>query len=204
MIEKLKYALFSIPDYDIYRRYFQTNDSIMIYYNNVIVKATKHEVSVYYDQEDPLIAKDLKYITKSNTIKSFDDIPSAINYMYYLSLVTSDIRYTSYHYFLHRLKDIELNYDYFSFGLAGNYPNYSEENLSIRCDVSDICIRGNKIKFNFVVTFDKDYSCQLSFYPEKPIWNEGKNCPEKDIDKIIHYILNLKVDNYEDIPLLET
>lgn len=204
MIEKLKYALFSIPDYDIYRKYFQAKDSITIYYNNVIIKATDREVSVYYDPEEPLVAKDLKYINKDNTIKSFDDVPSSIDYMNYLSLVTSDIRYTSYHYFLYRLKELELSYDYFSFGLAGDYPNYSEENLSIRCDISDISIKENKVKFNFVITFDKDYKCKLWFYPENPIWNEGKKCPKRDVDKIIEYILNLKVDNYDDIPLIES
>ncbi len=204
MIEKLKYALFSIPDYDIYRRYFQTNDSITIYRSNVIIKATNKEVSVYYDPDEPLIAKDLKYISKENTIKSFEDIPSAIDYMNYLSLVTSDIRYTSYHYFLYRLKEIKLNYEYFSFGLAGSYSDYSEQNLSIRCDVSELSINEKKVKYNFIVIFDKNYKCRLSFYPEKPVWNEGKNCPETEVDKVIDYIINLNVDNYEDIPLIES
>ncbi|WP_294281691.1 hypothetical protein [uncultured Chryseobacterium sp.] len=204
MIEKLKYALFSIPDYEIYRRYFQTNDSITIYYKNVIVKASSQKVSVYYDPEEPLIAKELKYINKENTIKTFDDISSAINYMNYLSLVTSDIRYTLYHYFLHQLEEIELNYNFLSFGLAGNYPNFSDKDLSIRCDLGDLTVGKKKVKYNIIIIFNNDGSCRLSFYPEDPAWNEEKICPERDVDKTIEYILNLKVDHYKDIPLIQS
>ncbi|WP_288445556.1 hypothetical protein [uncultured Chryseobacterium sp.] len=204
MIEKLKYALFSIPDYDIYRRYFQTSDSIIVYYNNVIVKATNKDISVYYDPEDPLISKNLKYINKDNTIKSFDDISPAIDYMNYLSSVTSDIRYTLYHYFFFKLQDVGISYNYLSFGLAGNYPNYNENNLSIRCDFGDLSIMNKKVKYNCIIIFNSDGSSRFSFYPEEPAWNEEKICPKKDIDKILEYILNLKVDNYKDIPLMES
>lgn len=204
MIEKLKYALFSIPDYDIYRKYFQTKDDITIYYKNVIVNATNHEVSVFYDSEEHFVTKGLKYLDRNNTIKFFNDIPSAIDYMNYLSSVTSDIRYTLYHYFLFKSKDVGINYNYFSFGLAGSYPNYSEDNLSIRCEMGDLTIKNRKVKYNCLIIFNNDGSCKFSFYPEKPAWNEEKICPKRDIDKIIEYILNLDVDNYEDIPLIES
>jgi hypothetical protein len=204
MIEKLKYALFSIPDYGIYRKYFQTKDDITIYYNNVIIKATNNEVSVFYDPKEHFIKKGLKYLDKNNTMKSFNDIPSAIDYMNYLSSVTSDIRYTLYHYFLFKLKDVGIYYNYFSFGLAGSYPNDSEDNLSIRCDFGDLTIIDKTVKYNCLILFNNDGSCRFSFYPEEPLWNEGKICPQRDVDKIIEYILNLNVDNYKDIPLIES
>ncbi|MEN4762891.1 hypothetical protein ABEG63_21405 [Chryseobacterium sp. C39-AII1] len=204
MIEKLKYALFSIPDYDIYRKYFQTKDSITIYYKNVIVKATNDEISVFYDSEEHFVAKGLKYLDKNTTLKLFNDVPSAIDYMNYLSLVTLDIRYTLYHYFLFKLKDVGINYNYFSFGFAGSYPNYSEDNLSIRCDFGNLSIVDKKVKYNCIIIFNNDGSTRFSFYPEEPAWNEQKICPKRDVDKIIEYILNLKVDNYEDIPLIES
>lgn len=44
----------------------------------------------------------------------------------------------------------------------------------------------------------------MRFIPEKPVWNEGKEYPKSDVDEIIEYILNLNVDTYEDIPLIES
>ncbi|SHN07970.1 hypothetical protein SAMN05444360_1418 [Chryseobacterium carnipullorum] len=204
MIEKLKYALFSISDYDIYRKYFQTKDSITIYYKNVIVKATNDEISVFYDSEEHFVTKGLKYLDKNNTLKLFTDIPAAIDYMSYLSLVTLDIRYTLYHYFLFKSNESEIDYKSISFVLVGSYPNYSEENLSIRCDIGGLTIKNRKVKYNCLILFNNDGSCRFSFYPEEPAWNEEKICPKRDIDKIIEYILNLNVDNYEDIPLIES
>lgn len=204
MIEKLKYALFSIPDYDIYRMYFQTKDSITVYYKNVIVKATSEEISVFYDSEEHFVTKGLKYLDKNTTLKNFTDIPSALDYMKYLSLVTLDIRYTLYHYFLFKLKNVGINYNYFSFVLAGSYPNYSEDNLSIRCEIGGLSIMDKKVKYNCLIIFNNDGLCRFSFHPEEPLWNEEKICPKRDVDKIIEYILNLKVDNYDDIPLIES
>jgi hypothetical protein len=34
--------------------------------------------------------------------------------------------------------------------------------------------------------------------------NEGKKCPETEVAEIIEYILNLNVDNYDNIPLIES
>lgn len=204
MIEKLKFALFNIPGYSIYRKYFETHDQIKIYYHNVIVMATNNEVLVYYDSEEHFVTKNLKYVDRDNTLKSFDNISSAIDYMNYLSLVTSDIRYAQYHYFFFKMKKTEMNYNYCSFGLAGGFPSPSEEDLVIRCDIGDLSIKGKKVRYNLIVIFKNDNSCKLSFYPEQPAWNEGKTCPETDVDKIIGYVLNLKVDNYKDIPLIES
>jgi hypothetical protein len=50
--------------------------------------ATNDEVSVYYDSEEHIVAKGLKYIDRNNTLKSFNEIPSAIDYMNCLSLVS--------------------------------------------------------------------------------------------------------------------
>ncbi|MCY1660767.1 hypothetical protein [Chryseobacterium sp. SL1] len=206
MIENLKYALFSIPEYLNLKslKYFQTDDNITIYYKNVIVKATNDEISVFYDSEEHFVTKGLKYLDKNTTLKIFTDIPSAINYMNYLSLVTSDIKYTLYHYFLFKSNKLGINYKSLSFVLVGNYSNDSEDNLSIRCEIGNLTVKNRKVKYNCLIIFNNDGSCRFSFYPEKPLWNEEKICPKRDVDKIIDYTLNLKVDNYEDIPLIES
>ncbi len=204
MIEKFKYALFSIPDYIKNLKYFQNDNSIKVYYYNVVVIATNSEISVFYDSEEHFVTKELKYLNKNNTIKSFNDVPSAIDYMNYLSLVTLDIRYTLYHYFLFKSNESKINYKSLSFVLVGSYPNYSEDNLSIRCEIGDLIIKNRKVKYNCLMIFNNDGSCRCSFYPEEPAWNEEKMCPKRDVDNIIEYILNLNVDNYEDIPLIES
>ena len=205
LIEKLKNAIFNIPDFE-YINFFQNSKSIKFIYHDVIVCGDENEnsISVFYDAEEMGVFTQLKLINKENSLKIFNNILDALNYMKYLSKVTSDVKYTSYHYFLHRLKEIEFNYNYFSFSLAASYPNSSQEDLSIRCELGDLVVKNKKVKYNCFVIFKNDASCRFSFYPENPIWNEEKICPKRDVDKIIEYILNLKVDNYDDIPLIES
>lgn len=205
LIEKLKNAIFNISDFE-YINFSQNFKTIKFIYHDVVVYGNENEnsISVFYDAEEMGVLTHLKFINKENTLKVFNNVFDALNYMKYLSKATCDIKYELYHYFLYRLKEIELNYNCFSFGLSRRYPNYSEENLSIRCNIGDLTIRERKVKYNFLIIFKNDGSCRFSFYPEEPVWNEEKICPKKDIDKILDYILNLKVDNYEDIPLIES
>ncbi|UCA59362.1 hypothetical protein KB553_20445 [Chryseobacterium rhizoplanae] len=203
MIERLKNAIFNISDFE-YINFYQNSESIKFIYYDVIVHGNKDSILVFYDAEEMGVFNKLRFINKKNSLEKFNTISDALNYMKYLSKVASDIRYETYHYFIYKLKETKIDTRNISFGFGGNYANYSKENLSIRCDISDISIKENKIKFNFVVTFDKDYKCKLWFYPENPVWNEGKECPETDVDKIIEYILNLKVYSYDDIPLKES
>ncbi|MCT2407684.1 hypothetical protein NZD88_09060 [Chryseobacterium antibioticum] len=203
MIENLKNAIFNISDFE-YINFVQDSTSIKFIYQDVIVYGYKDSISVFYDDTEMGVLTQLKFINKENSLKTFSDISNALSYMYYLSRVTSDIRYTLYHYFLHRLKEIEFNYTHFSFGLVGSYRNYSKDNRSIRCDFEGLSIMNKKVRYNCLIIFNNDGSCKFSFYPEDPEWNEEKICPKREVDKIIEYILNLKVDNYEDIPLIES
>ncbi|WP_153391724.1 hypothetical protein [Chryseobacterium vaccae] len=203
MIEKLKNAIFNISDFE-YINFVQNSKSIKFIYHDVIVYGYKDSISVFYDDAEMGVLTQLKFINKENSLKTFSDISNALDYMKYLSKVTSEIKYASYHYFLYRLKEIEFNYTHFSFGLVGCYPNYSKENLSIRCDFGGLSIMNKQVRYNCLIIFNNDGSCKFSFYPENPEWNEEKICPKRDVDKIIEYILNLKVDNYDDIPLIES
>ncbi|HCN48446.1 MAG TPA: hypothetical protein DIT10_05020 [Chryseobacterium sp.] len=205
VIEKLKNAIFNISDFE-YINFLQTPKSIRFVYYDVIVYGEENEnsISVFYDAEEMGVFTQLKFINKKNSLKIFNDVSDALNYMKYLSKVTSDIKYASYHYFLHRLKEIELYYSYFSFDLSGSSPDSSQENQSIRCNFGDITIKDKKVKYNCLIIFKYDGSCRFSFYPEEPAWNEEKICPKRNVDQIIEYLLNLKVENYEEIPLIES
>lgn len=203
LIEKLKYAIFAIADFEDIN-FEQKSESIRFIYNDVVVYGNENSISVFYDAEEMGVLTRLKSINKENTLKVFKSIPDAFNYMIYLSKVTSDIKYTLYHYFLYRLKEINLIYNSLSFKLVGNFQNYSGEKIGIRCTLKDLSIEGRKLKYNFLIIFKNDKSCRFSFYPEEAAWSEEKICPKRDVDKIIEYILNLKVDNYDDIPLIES
>lgn len=201
MLEELKYALFNIDNYELYRSFIIEGDNIKFAYNYVIVHSTNDKILVFYDFEEMKVTKQLKYIDKNNSLKTFDRVSSAIAYMKYLSNVTTDIRYELYHYFIFKLEEHKIVYKNFSFNTVNNI---SLKEMMLRCDINDISIRGQKVRYNFIIIFKKDSTCKLSFYPENPIWDEGKDCTEFDVDNIIEYILNLKVDKYEDIPLIES
>ncbi|KPE48985.1 hypothetical protein, partial [Chryseobacterium indologenes] len=182
MIEKLKNAIFNISDFE-YINFVQNSKSIKFIYHDVIVYGYEDSISVFYDDAEMGVLTKLKSINKKNSLKTFNDISNALDYMKYLSKVTSEVKYASYHYFLHRLKEIEFNYTYFSFGLVGSYPNYSKESLSIRCDFGGLSIMNKQVKYNCLIIFNNEGSCKFSFYPEKPGWNEEKICPKRDVDK---------------------
>ena len=203
MIEKLKNAIFSLSDLE-YISFFQNSDSIKFIYYDVVIYGCKDSISVFYDSEEMGVFNKLKFLSKINSLKEFNEITDAFNYMKYLSKVTNDVRYETYHYFIYKMKQAKIKNNNISFDLSGGYSNYSEESLSIRCDISDLNINGFNVKYNFIVTFNRNYKCKLWFYPENPTWNESKECPKTNIDEIIDYILNLKVDNYEGIPLKES
>ncbi|MBK1897379.1 hypothetical protein [Chryseobacterium paridis] len=201
MLEEIKYSLFDFDDYNLNRNFEQSDNYVKYVYKNVIVFGTEENISVYYDVEDMRTTKKLQFINKYNTLKKFNNTYAAISYTKYLSNVTTDIRYEMYHYFMYQLKESEIEYKTLLFNPVNNY---TIEDMMLRCDISDLSIKGRKVKYNFIIILKKDGKCNLSFYPENPVWDEGKDCPETDVDKIIEYILNLNIDNYDDIPLIES
>lgn len=201
MLEEIKYSIFSICNYDLYRNFEERDNSIKFVYKSVILYGAENNISVYYDADDMRATRKLQFINKNNTLKTFSIVSAAMAYMKYLSNVTTDIRYELYHYFMFKLKEYKIVYRNLSFNTVNNILL---EDMMLRCDIHDLSIKGNKVKYNFVIIFRKDGKCDLSFYPENPVWDEGKDCPETEVDKVIDYILNLKVDSYDDIPLKES
>lgn len=75
--------------------------------------------------------------------------------------------------------------------------------MLILCTICDLMLNEKALKYNFNFIASKYNACKLEFFPEKPLWNEHKLCPERTVDDIINYIKNLNVYHYDDIPLKE-
>jgi hypothetical protein len=193
MIEELKYTLLGTYNDNILS-FIQTNNSLKFTYYNLIIESIENKIIVYYDS-DEIMGQKLEYLNKKNTLKIFTKVSSAINYVKYLLKVVTDSQFELYHYFLFKLKEIKLTYDSLFFMIS--------DSGAIRCDVSDLMLNGNILKYNFIFIITKDSSFELKFHPKKPIWNEGKICPKKNIDEIIDYIMYLNTLHYDEITLKE-
>lgn len=100
MIEDLKYALLSIPNYDLHINYTERKDSIKSVYHDIVIEGFENHISVFYDPNERWVYKKLQYLNKENSIKKFQSVSAAMGYMKYLSKVTEDVRYELYHYFV--------------------------------------------------------------------------------------------------------
>ncbi|MCS3869428.1 hypothetical protein J3D55_002344 [Chryseobacterium ginsenosidimutans] len=136
MIEKIKNAIFNIPDFE-YINFSQNSKGIRFIYYDVIILGNKDSISVFYDSEEMGVFNKLQFINKKISLETFNEISDALNYMNYLSKVVNDIRYETYHYFFYKMKKAKISSINISFGFGGYSPNSSKENLVIRCDVSD-------------------------------------------------------------------
>lgn len=204
-IENIKVTLFNLYCSTGVNPFFESlyaqNGKIIAVNRNVHIEANEKEIIVFFDESLYLYPKGIQYLTKENTYKTFQSISFALEYFQYIVRATNDIRFEVYHYFLYKLQKNGILNRSWGFHYVNNY---TMEDMMLRCDISDLSIKGKKMKYNFVIIFNNEGSCKFSFYPEKPGWNEEKICPKRDVDKIIEYILNLKVDNYDDIPLIES
>lgn len=194
MIEEIKYFLISLSENDF--DFKQLDNCLKIGYNGIVVEEKSEEIVIYFNSEDPLLFEKSKYLNKVNTIKHFSDISLGMNYIKYLNKIIPDIKYELYHYFMFKLKEIVLNYKYLNFSIVS-------ENTAIRCDLGKLDLDGKSLSYNFIFVANNNDSCKLTFYPEKPLWDEGKVCPKNNVDEIIHYIKALKVFDYDSIPLEE-
>ena len=200
MIEELKYSVFNLFENDLYQDFTIEKNRISFFYNNIIVvEVSNKEISVFYDSDVIEELKTNRYLNKINTLEIFHEVSPAINYLKYLFKVLKNIKYELYHYFLYKIKELKFNYDALQFCIVNN----DTANPAIRCEISGLDLERKPLLYNFLFIVTNDGQCQLSFYPEKPLWNEGKVCLETEIDRILDYVKNLNVQHYDDIPLKE-
>lgn len=196
MLEELRYALFAFFGNGISHYFICENDKIEFIYDDITLMGFEEKILVFYESNKMGVLRKSTYLNKENTMKVFYKVSSAISYLEYLAKVIVDNKYELYHYFLFKLRAMHFNYKSMSFSIVS-------DNTAIRCDISRLDLNGNRLQYNFIFISKNDSSCTLSFYPEQPLWNEGKICPESDVDKILDYIKTLSVYNYDEIPLKE-
>lgn len=196
MLEELKYALFAFHEQEIHCHFSQKANSIKFVHYSIVLQGSENEISVFHDPTLAVANHKSRFLNKTNTQKKFQSVPEAINYLKYLAKAATDSRYEQYHYFLFKLREIKLEYGRLNFGIVN-------DNSAIRCDMGELVLGGKPLKYNFVFVAYKNRVCNLTFYPENPIWDEGKPCPEAEVDGIVKYISHLDVDDYDGIALKE-
>lgn len=195
-LEDLKFALLNHCDDSGLYRFVEEANSILVVYEEITLNGTANEILVCYDPKVAGLFDEAKYLNESNTIKYFQDVYSAINYLKYLVKVKKDIRHELYYYFLFKLKKLKIEYEYLQFTTVS-------DGAAIRSDIGGLKLNGKLLLYNFIFISKGNGSCELTFYPEHPLWDEGKVCPESTVDSIMNYISRLEADNYTDIPLEE-
>ncbi|WP_426482396.1 hypothetical protein [Chryseobacterium sp. R2ACT005] len=203
--ENLKITLFNLYCSTGVNPFFEflyvQNGKIIAKNRNVCIEGNEKEIIVFFDESLYLYPKKILYLKKENTYKTFQSINFALEYFQYLIRATNDIRFELYHYFLYRLQKNGITNDSWNFHYTNNE---NMESIILNLSIFGLTKGDKKLFFNIEVLFFKENMCKLRFIPEQPAWNEGKTCPETDVDKIIAYVLNLRVDNYKDIPLIES
>jgi hypothetical protein len=197
MLEELKYALLNFSEQEIHIHFKQSKNGIEFVHYNVVLEGIENVISVFCDPAVRTALPEPKYLNKANTEEKFQSVSAAINYLKYMAKVVTDFRYEQYHYFIFKLKEINLDFKRLHFMISSG-------NEAIRCDMGELVLDGKPLKYNFIFIATKNEFCELVFYPENPLWDEGKICPVKDVEDIIKYILNIKTDDYDGIPLKET
>lgn len=204
-IENLKVTLFNLycsaGVNPFFESFYAQNGKIIAVNRNVHIEANEKEINVFFDESLYLYPKGIQYLTKENTYKTFQSISFALEYFQYIVRATNDIRFEVYHYFLYKLQKNGIINGSWDFHYTNNE---NMESMILNLGIFDLMKGDKKLYFNIEILFFKENMCKMKFIPEKPTWNEGKVCPKSDVDEIIEYICNLKVNNYEDIPLIES
>lgn len=204
-IENLKVKLFNLycsaGVNPFFESFYAQNGKIIAVNRNVHIEANEKEINVFFDESLYLYPKGIQYLTKENTYKTFQSISFALEYFQYIVRATNDIRFEVYHYFLYKLQKNGIINGSWDFHYTNNE---NMESMILNLGIFDLMKGDKKLYFNIEILFFKENMCKMKFIPEKPTWNEGKVCPKSDVDEIIEYICNLKVNNYEDIPLIES
>lgn len=203
-LEDLKYTLLNLYCSDganpLLEHFYMDEGKIVAKCRNVVLEGRENEIDVYFDNSSYLYPKKLEYLNRENTLKTFQASHSAIEYLHYLIRATKDVRFELFHYFLFKIQEIKIEYKSWSFYYTNNK---NLDQLIINLGIGKITIKGKVLNFDFHIMFFKSGTCQLTFHPEKPVWDEGKVCPETQIDSIIDFITNITDYYYEAIPLNE-
>ena len=194
MVEDLRFALINLDKDGDFSHFEECSNGLIAVYRNIVISGMENEICVYFDSNEMGVLEESKYLDKQNTLKSFSDIYLALNYLKYLSKVKENIRYELYHCFLFKIKELEYTYDVLQLNVANEF---------IRCDFSNLKTQVTSLCYNFIFVSQENGLCELRFYPEKPLWDESKVCPENNINRIVDYISHLKATKYENIPLKE-
>ncbi|MEZ4884907.1 MAG: hypothetical protein R3E32_09295 [Chitinophagales bacterium] len=205
ILEDLKYALLNLYCSDginpFLEHFYMSENKLLATCRNVILEGRENGIDVFFDNSLYLPPNRLEYLNKENTLKTFQSPCSAIEYLHYLIRATKDVRFEMYHYFIYKLQEIGIEYESWSFYYTNNE---SLEQLIVNSGISNIKKNKKKLNFNIHIMFFKNNTCQMTFLPEEPLWNEGKACPDTYINNIIYYMKKLNVHHYDDIPLNET
>ena len=205
ILEDLKYALLNLYGSDeanpFLEHFYMSEGKLIATCRNITLEGHENGIDVFFDNSLHLPPKQLEYLNKENTLKTFQSPSSAIEYFHYLIRASKDVRFEMYHYFISKLQEIGIEYESWSFYYTNNE---SLERLIVNSGISNIKKNKKKLNFNIHIMFFKNNACQMTFFPENPLWNEGKVCPETQIDKILNYVKKLNFESYDDIPLNET
>ena len=205
IFEELKLALLNLYCSDntdpFFEHFWMLEDKVFATTNNVMIVGDETNIVVYFDENLHSPIKPLQYLSKDNTSKEFQTSYSAIEYFKYLLRATKDVRFELYHYFLSMLKKMGIKYSSRSFRYTNNEKL---ECLVLNLNLSVYEIDKLNVNLFIHIKFFINNTCEMIFIPEEPLWNEGKVCPETQIDRILHYIKALNAYNYKDIPLNET
>ncbi len=191
MLEELKYALINLNcsnelTLNLFLDNFYMKSGVLIAkVKNVILEGTENEIVVFFDDNSYLYPDRLEFLNKENTIKTFKNPYSAIEYLKNLVRATKDVRFEMFHYFQYKLKEIGFEYESWGFYYTNNE---SLEKLIVHFSLGDIKKNGNKLELGIHIRFFKNQTCILTYHPEKPLWDEGKICLERQLDKILNFV----------------
>jgi hypothetical protein len=203
MIEEMKFALLAESTNGAIGGYFGvfwlSNTCIRLDLTYILIEEFEGGIQVYFDDEKAKYFghRKIDYLNRQNSLRTFTSVSSAVGYVKYLCLAAIDAKLEQYHYFLFRLRELKITYE----GMS--YVNTGMESEFIRCEIGGIQLDEVPVGYNLLVLFSQDGTTRLSFYPKEPQWNEGKDCPETELDRILDYFLRFSGYKYDDIPLQE-
>jgi hypothetical protein len=207
-MEYLKCALLNLywskAPHGFFERFNTEGNELFAKHGNVVLKGCDDQIDVFFENPSENSRRRWEYLTPENTFKRFQSPPAALEYLHYLIRATNDVRFEMYHYFIFKLQEIGMEYKYWSFDYTYYYGKVDLEHLIVNTGVGDLKKKGLELNFSIQIELFKNNTCQLIFVSPEPLWNEAKICPETQLHKVLDYVQNLNVCEYDEIPIEET
>lgn len=207
-MENLKYALFNLHyskgGYGFFGDFYTKGNELFAKHVNVTLKAYDDQIDVFFENPSDRYSRRCDYLTRENTFKRFQSPHAAIEYLHYLIRATNDVRFEMYHYFMFKLQEIGIEYNYWTFDYSFYYGKLDLEHLIVTIAVSDLKKKGLELNFAIHIQLYKNNTCLLYFVAPEVLWNEGKVCPETQLHQALDYLQNLNCCEYDKIPIEET